>query len=132
MGNESWLSSMSKKEDDDKVKMSQCEKKLMVVQGIKDRSKIRKHKVTVKQGCGEEGETREAREGKQGEIRRWVSMGQREDQGKIQGRSIDLRVLVFWGVGGSIGKGIRREGVGTEGEVMRIRAKGGLGRRGRG
>ena len=61
---------MSKKEDDDKVKMSQCEKKLMVVQGIKDRSKIRKHKVTEKQGCGEEGETREAREGKQGKTRR--------------------------------------------------------------
>ena len=32
---------MSKKEDDDKVKMSQCEKELMVVQGIKDRSEIR-------------------------------------------------------------------------------------------
>ena len=32
---------MSKKEDNDKVKMSQCEKKLMVLLGIKDRSKIR-------------------------------------------------------------------------------------------
>ena len=32
---------MNKKEDDDKVKMCQCEKKSMVVQGIKDRSKIR-------------------------------------------------------------------------------------------
>ena len=32
---------MSKKEDDDKVEMSQCEKKLMVFLGIKDRSKIR-------------------------------------------------------------------------------------------
>ena len=33
---------MSKEEDDDKVTMSQCEKELMVViQGIKDRSKIR-------------------------------------------------------------------------------------------
>ena len=41
MGNESQWSSMSKKEGDDKVRMSQCEKKLMVVQGIKDRSKIR-------------------------------------------------------------------------------------------
>ena len=29
---------MSKNEDDDKVGMSQCEKKSMVVQGIKDRS----------------------------------------------------------------------------------------------
>ena len=32
---------MSKEEDDDKVKMSQCEKKLMEIQGVKDRSKIR-------------------------------------------------------------------------------------------
>ena len=32
---------MSKKEDDDKVTMSQCEKKSMVIQGIKDRSEIR-------------------------------------------------------------------------------------------
>ena len=32
---------MSKKEDNDKVKMSQCEKKLMELLGIKDRSKIR-------------------------------------------------------------------------------------------
>ena len=32
---------MSKKEDDDKVTMSQCEKKSMVIQGIKDRSKRR-------------------------------------------------------------------------------------------
>ena len=53
---------MSKKEDDDKVKMSQCEKKSMVVQGIKDRSEIRWYKVTEKQGCGDEGATREARE----------------------------------------------------------------------
>ena len=48
---------MSKKDDDDKVKMSQREKKSMVVQGIEDRSKIRKHRVTEKQGCGNEGET---------------------------------------------------------------------------
>ena len=80
---------MSKKEDDDKVKMSQCEKKSRMVQGIKDRSKIRKYKVTEKQGCGDEGETREAREGNQGRTQRWVSMGQRRDPGKIQGRSID-------------------------------------------
>ena len=32
---------MSKKEGDDKVKMSQREKKSMVIQGIRDRSKIR-------------------------------------------------------------------------------------------
>ena len=32
---------MSKEEDDDKVRMSQCEKKSMVIQGIKGRSEIR-------------------------------------------------------------------------------------------
>ena len=115
---------MSQKEDDDKVKMSQCEKKSMVVQGIKDRSRIRKHKVTKKQGCGEEGEIGEAREEKQGKTRGWVSMGRREDPGKIQGRSIDLRGLVFRGIGGSIGKGIRARGGlgggGGEGETRMI------------
>ena len=45
---------MSKKEDDDKAKMSQCEKKSMVVQGIKDRSKIRECMVTGKRGCRDE------------------------------------------------------------------------------
>ena len=80
---------MSKKEDDDKVKMSQCEKKSMVVQGIKDRSKIRKSMVTEKQWCRDEGETREAREGKQGKTRRQVSVGQRRDPGEILRRSID-------------------------------------------
>ena len=73
---------MRKKEDDDRVKMSQCEKKSMVVQGIKDRSQIRRHKVTRKQGCGDEGGTREVREGKQGKTQRWVSVGQREDLGR--------------------------------------------------
>ena len=74
---------MSKKEDDDKVKMSQCEKKSMVIQGIKDRSEIRESEVIRKQGRGDEGETREAKEGKQGKARRWVSMGKRGDLGKI-------------------------------------------------
>ena len=46
--------------------------------------------MTEKQGCGDEGETREAREGKLGKTRRWVSVGRRGDPGKIQGRSIDL------------------------------------------
>ena len=78
---------MSKKEDDDKVKMSQCEKKSMVVQGIKDRSGIRE--VTEKQRCGDVCETREVREGKQGKTRRRVSMRRRGDLGEIQGRSID-------------------------------------------
>ena len=44
-------------------------------------------------------------------------MGQRGDPGEIQGRSIDLRGPVFRGVGGSIGKGTRREGAGAEGKV---------------
>ena len=35
------------------------------------------------------------------------------DEGEIQGRSIDLRGSVFRGVGGDIGKGTRREGVGV-------------------
>ena len=74
---------MSKKEDDDKVRMSQCEKKPMVIQGIKDRSQIRRHKVTRKQGCGDEGGIREVREGKQGKTRGWVSVRQRGDPGKI-------------------------------------------------
>ena len=78
---------MSKKEDDDKVTMSQCEKKSMVLQGIKDRSEIREDEVTKKQGCGDEGETKEAREGNQGRARRWASVGRRGDPGEIQGRS---------------------------------------------
>ena len=86
----------------------------MVVQGIKDRSKIRCHKVTEKQGCRDEGETRE---GKRGKTRRRVSMRRRGDPGEIQGRSIDLRGSVFRGVGGNKGKGTRREGVGVESKV---------------
>ena len=57
------------------MKMSQCEKKSMVIQGIKDRSKIRKREVIEKQGCREEDETRETREGKLGKTRRRVSVG---------------------------------------------------------
>ena len=64
---------MSKKEDNDKTKMCQCERRLMVVQGIKDRSKIR--------------------------TRRRVSVRQRGDLGEIQGRSIDLRGQVMQGEG---------------------------------
>ena len=55
----------------------------MVIQGIKDRSTIRRHKVTEKQGCGDEGETREAREGNQG----GPGDGCLWDEGEIQGRS---------------------------------------------
>ena len=80
----------------------------MVVQGIKDRSEIRKHGVTEKQGCGDESETREAREGKRGKTRRWVSVGRWGDPGEIQGRSIDPGSSVFMGVGGSIGKEMQR------------------------
>ena len=83
--------------------------------------------MTEKQGCGDEGETRETREGKQGKTRRRVSVRRRGDPGEIQGRSIDLRGSVFRGVGGSIGKGIRREGVGAGDKVMRVRTRGGLG-----
>ena len=69
--------------------------------------------MTEKQGCGHEGETREAREGKQGVTQRRVSVRQRGDPGEIQGRSIDLRSSVFRGVGGST----RREGAGVESKV---------------
>ena len=68
---------MSKKEDDDEVKVSQCEKKSMVVQGIKDKSKIRERKVTEKQGCGDEGETREVGEDPE--------MGVHEAKGRSRG-----------------------------------------------
>ena len=74
---------MSNKEDDDRVKMCQCEKKSMVVQGIKDRSEIRENEVIRKQRCRDEGETREAREREQGKTWRWVSVGQRGDPGEI-------------------------------------------------
>ena len=61
--------------------------KLMVVQGIKDRSKIREHMVTGKQGCGDEDETRE---GKLGEDPEMGVCERKRRSGKIQGRSIDL------------------------------------------
>ena len=82
---------MSKKEDNDKAKMSQCEKKLMVIQGIKDRS------VTRKQGCGDEGETEKDPEmGVRGKMGR-----SRGDPGKIH-RSC----------GGSVFRSVRGEGGG--------------------
>ena len=73
--------------------------------------------MTEKQRCGDEGETREEKEGKQGKTQRWVSVGRRGDPGEIQGRSIDLRGSVFRGVGGSTGEGTRREGVGVVSKV---------------
>ena len=77
--------------------------------------------MTEKQGCGDEGETKEAREGKLGKTRRWVSVGRQGDPGEIQGRSIDLGGSVFRSVGGSIGKGIRKV------LVQKVRFQGGLG-----
>ena len=106
---------MSKKEDNDKV-MSHCERKSMMIQGIKDRSAIRRHKVTEKQGCGDEGETREAREGKQGKTRRRVFVRQRGDPGEIQERSIDLGGSVFR----SVGRGRRVEGQGQQGVDSKV------------
>ena len=62
----------------------------MVVQGIKDRSKIRNHMVTEKQGNRDESETRGTREGNQGKTKEDPEMGvygkkgrSREDPGKI-------------------------------------------------
>ena len=77
---------MSKKEDNDKVTMSQCEKKSMVIQGIKDRSKIRQYKVTERQGSGDEGEAkvkgRETRKDLETGVRETKGRS-REDPGKI-------------------------------------------------
>ena len=52
----------------------------MVIQGTKDRSKIREHMVARKQGRGDESEVREENLGR---TRRWVFMGRRGDLGKI-------------------------------------------------
>ena len=51
----------------------------MVRQGVKDRCEIREGEVIRKQGCGDEGETRE---GKQGKTQRRVSVGRRGIQGR--------------------------------------------------
>ena len=72
-----------------------------------------------KQGCEDDGETTEVREGKLRKTRRWASVGRRGDPGEIQGRSIDLRGSVFRSVGGSIGEGTRREGAGAESKVYK-------------
>ena len=69
----------------------------MVVQEIKDRSEIRDNEVIGKQGFGDEDETRK---GELRKIWRWVSVGGREDLGKIQGRSIDLWSSVFRSIRG--------------------------------
>ena len=74
----------------------------MVLQRIKDGSKIRGCMVTRKLGNGDESETRE---GKQGKTQRWVSIRGWGDLGKILGRSIDLGNMVFRRVGGEGNKG---------------------------
>ena len=68
-------------EDDDKVRMSQCEKKSVVIQGIKDRSQIRRYKVTRKQGCRDEGGTRSKRR----KARKDPEMGVRGTKGRSWG-----------------------------------------------
>ena len=75
--------------------------------------------MTEKQGYGDEGETREAREGETGKD---LEMGVRETKGRSRGdpgkihRSKEFGVQGCWS-GGSKGKGTRREGVGVESEV---------------
>ena len=79
--------------------------------------------VTKKQGFGDEGETREVKEGKQGKTRRRVSVSRRGDPGEIQGRSgEDPKGFGVQGCRrkyrrGNKGKGTRREGVGVESKV---------------
>ena len=55
-------------------------RKSVVIQGIKDRSRIREHIVTRKQGCGDEGESRE---GKLGEDSEMGDHGKKRRSGKI-------------------------------------------------
>ena len=55
-------------------------RKSVVIQGIKDRSRIRKHIVTRKQGCGDEDESRE---GKLGEDSEMGDHGKKRRSGKI-------------------------------------------------
>ena len=95
----------------------------MVIQGIKDRSEIREGEVIKKQGCGDEGETREAREGKQGKTQRWVSMGRRGDPGEIH-RSKGFGVQGCWR---KYRKGDKEGRCWCREQGMRIRARGGLG-----
>ena len=82
--------------------------------------------MTEKQGCGDEGETREAREGKQGETRRWVSVRQRGDPGKIH-RSKGFGVQ---GCQRKYREGDEEGWCWCREQGMRIRARGGLGRGG--
>ena len=81
--------------------------------------------MTEKQECRDEGETKEAREGG---TRKDPEMGVRETKGRSRGDPGKIHRSwgsVFRSVGGSIGKGARREGVGAGDKV--VRARGGLG-----
>ena len=62
--------------------------KPMVVQGIKDRSRIREHMVIRKQGCRDKGESREGRLGKDPEM---GVCGKKRRSGKIH-RSVGFGV----------------------------------------
>ena len=88
-------------------------RKSVEILGIKDRSKIREYMVTKKQGCGDEGETREAGEGKQGKTWRWVSVGvegrSREYPGEIhRSTGFGVQECRWW----EIGEETRLEGQG--------------------
>ena len=69
----------------------------MVIQGIKDRSKIREHMVTRKQGCKDEGETREEELGEDPEV---GVCGRKRRSGRSREDPIDLWGSVFRSVRG--------------------------------
>ena len=119
---------MSKKEDDDKVRMSQCEKKSVVIQGIKDRSQIRRYKVTRKQGCGDEGGMKSKRR----KARKDLETGVHETKGRSWGDPGKIHRSKGFGVQGcwrKYGKGDKegrcwRRGQGYEGEGERRTRRG--------
>ena len=97
----------------------------MVIQGIKDKSTIWRHKVAEKQGCGDEGETREAREGKQGE--RDTEMGvhgtkgrSRRDPGKIhRSRGFGVQECWKWEKSGGTRTARYPKGEGNQGRTVK-------------
>ena len=89
-------------------------RKSMVVQGIKDRSEIREHKVTRRQGYGDEGETRKGKLGEDPEMGVHGRKGRsRGDPGKIH-RSVGV-----WCSGVLEEKGRREGGRGQRDEGER-------------
>ena len=73
-----------------------------------------------KQGCGDEGETREAREGKQGKTRRWVSVGRREDPGKIpRSRGFSVQECREWEESGEVRTAGCPKGEGNQGWTVK-------------